>query len=227
MKNHKNLIVMAATRVDVELGVELLRSLQVPILSCYLSENPYEQTLLQLNPAQLTSLVYKTLDKLFSRKVCCIAIYCNSLSGAIGSETLKELKRRYKVPVITPLDVYEDCAIQSNRWAVLAANGQSLSHIERRLLLRNPACTVVGFCSLKLVEAVEMRQPADQIIDQYGVMEVFDVFTKQGCQSAIIGCTHFVYFMKELRRKLQKASLRISVIESSCDLLKRVAQAIC
>lgn len=219
----KKLIVMAATKIDVDFGLKLLKKLGVPMIPCYLSENPQEQTLLQMNPKELLDLVYKKLSALIKDDIACLAIYCNSLSGAIGSHHLAELKQDYKLPIITPLEIYEDIALQFQTFGAFVANSQSASHIEKTLLNRNPRASAVSFASIKLVEDIESLTPPGLLLDRYEVVKIFQVFAAHGCDAILIGCTHFVYFMKELSIRLQKASFPLPLIEPSEEILRRVS----
>lgn len=106
---------------------------------------------------------------------------------------------------------------------MFVANGQSAAHIEKLLSKRNPVSSIVGFSSLHLVEAVEAGQPVEKILDRYQIVQLFQIFAKHGCEAILIGCTHFTYFMKELKQRLQESSFSVPLIDPSEGILNTVA----
>ena len=124
-----------------------------------------------------------------------IYVYCNSLSGAIDMD---RLKKEVPVCVVTPLDIYKMCAGNYKRLSVIAANGQSLSAIERTILGANPECVVFGAGLLPLVVEIEAATPSQKIYDSFQLKKLTDSFVAIGCDALILGCTHFPYVEKEI-----------------------------
>lgn len=214
-----SILLIAATKVDAYFGKIYFEKLNLKIQSCYLSESPAKQAQLQIDPPKLTACFYQKIEENILTDTSCIIIYCNSLSGALN---LKSLRNHYKIPIVTPMDVYKDIAHRFNSIGVFAANCQGLAHIEKIFISQNPVCNVKGFCSLELVNAIESGESADQIITRFAIIDQCKIFEAHGCKLIIIGCTHFFYLLDTLTNKLNAIEFTTSIIEPSSLMLKKV-----
>jgi len=164
-----------------------------------ISKNPQEQTKLQaLNRKQLTQLVQTAVNNLKQRGVKAIIIYCNSLSGAVDLEYLRE---NNTISIITPLDVYTRIASSYNVLGLIAANCQSTANIEKLILTKNPGAIVIGQGNLRIVNDVEQGLDPCKIIENHGLIAHCNNLINSGSEIILLGCTHFTYFYKELRLK--------------------------
>ena len=179
--------IVAATPVDTRLGCELLARHGFQTEGRSVSATPKEQTLLQaFDRDGLSRRVIELIGSVPA--VSAALIYCNSLSGAID---LERVRGEAGVPVATPLDLYGAVARGHRVVGVIAANGQSLAHIERSVLRDNPDTRVVSHANLGIVEAIERGDPPGQIVRALGLDRVLDAFMLQGAERIILGCTHF------------------------------------
>jgi glutamate racemase len=178
---------VAATPVDTRLGCELLARHGFHTMGRSVSATPQEQTMLQAFDRD--TLSRRVIDLIGSApEVSAAVIYCNSLSGAIN---LEQVRCEAGVPVATPLDLYAGVARRHRVLGVIAANGQSVAHIERSVLGGNPDARVVSYANLGIVQAIERGDPPERIVRTQGLDRILDAFMTQGVECIIMGCTHF------------------------------------
>jgi glutamate racemase len=186
--------IIAGTPVDTRFGIEYFQKHRIQAIGLSISKTPQEQTRFQvLGKEELTAYVDKAIKSL--GQIDIVVIYCNSLSGAIDIE---KLRSDNDIPIITPLDVYRDIANKHNIIGLIAANCQSTSAIERVILKENPKAIVIGMANLKIVNAIEAKESAEHIIENFGLAEQCDIIAKSGAEIIILGCTHFTYIHEAL-----------------------------
>ncbi len=197
--------VLAGTPIDTQFGQDFLHKMGCKSLGLSVSETPQQQTQLQaLDQQKLTEIVLSLIDKLVRSDAQGVMIYCNSLSGAID---LEKVKAESPIPVITPLDVYQELTFKYRNFGLFAANCQSCANIERTILNSNPTAKVIGIGNLQLVEDIEHKLSPEQLISLHALPEMADALMKSGVQVLILGCTHFDYFYDELRARLSGVEL--------------------
>ena len=190
--------VIAGTPVDTKMGVDYMISKGHEALGCFCSKNPQEQTRMQVfHSEELAKKAVLFGQKMLSEGATSILIYCNSMSGAID---MNYVRAQLKVKVVTPLDVYEECAASFHRLGVLAANGQSLAAIEKVINGRNPQCCVFGAGILPVVTAIESGKPPWDIYQNLELEKLVDSLIAMDCDALILGCTHFPYLLKEIKQ---------------------------
>jgi len=207
--------VMAGTPVDTQMGIEYIESKGYETVGFACAENPEEQNNLQiLHREELLQIAIDGCMEMVKKGAKGIFVYCNSLSGAIDMDKLKEV---VPVFVITPLDIYKMCAKEHNRIAVIAANGQSFAAIERVILSVNPTCTVCGAGLLPLVSAIETLPDPAELYERFNLKSLTDSLIAMGSEVLIIGCTHFPYIEKEIRD-----GVAVEVINPSDKMLEEL-----
>ena len=188
--------VMAGTPVDTQMGVDYVVSKGYEAIGFACSKSAPEQNEMQiLHKEELLQIAINGCLDMVKQGAEGIYVYCNSLSGAIDMDSLK---KEVPVCVVTPLDIYKMCAGYYKRLSVIAANGQSLSAIERTILGANPECVVFGAGLLPLVVEIEAETPSQEIYDSFQLKKLTDSFVAIGCDALILGCTHFPYVEKEI-----------------------------
>ena len=188
--------VMAGTPVDTQMGVDYVVSKGYEAIGFACSKSAPEQNEMQiLHKEELLQIAINGCLDMVKQGAEGIYVYCNSLSGAIDMD---RLKKEVPVCVVTPLDIYKMCAGNYKRLSVIAANGQSLSAIERTILGANPECVVFGAGLLPLVVEIEAETPSQEIYDSFQLKKLTDSFVAIGCDALILGCTHFPYVEKEI-----------------------------
>jgi len=212
--------VIAATPFDTNLGVKLLEKKTIKAMGLPLSDTPQQQTYLQIHKDKLVDKLEKAIRFLvFEKNVNCIFIYCNSLSASLDLGTLQ---KKFSTPIITPLSFYQKIAKNFNFFALLAANDQSVSNIERILLNHNPCSVMIGLGNLLLVNAVEEGMKAKTIIEHFRLVDQVSIFKQQGCECLLLGCTHFTCFFDELVAAIALEKISINIFDSSMDMVSEV-----
>jgi glutamate racemase len=163
--------------------------------------NPQAQTQLQvLDSEALTTLTINSLEKIAQAGADCAMTYCNSLSGAIN---LEQVRDKSLISIVTPLEVYRKLATHYLNFGLLAANCQSCANIERIILKCNSTAKVIGMGNLQIVENIEADIGVDRIIHLHALLELANTLVKSGVQILILGCTHFDSFYHELKSQIE------------------------
>ena len=181
--------VLAGTPVDTRMGVDCLTGRGLSGLSFPLSKDPREQTAFQYAaPAEKQRHVREILEDAGSRGCRRAFVYCNSLAGAVD---FPSLAAETGMRIVTPLDVYRQLAPRYRSLAVIAANAQGLSGIERVLLEANPALELRGVGVLPVVESVEAGLPPEELVARHRLTELAGWFSACGAEALLLGCTHY------------------------------------
>ncbi len=204
--------VIAGTPVDTQMGVDFIIKKGLDAVGCSTAANPKEQNLLQfLKPDALTKKVLKIIQDFEKRNIFRTMIYCNSLSAAVDIKYLQDTQP--KSLIVTPLDIYKKLALRYKKIALWAANGQCLSAIEHIFYKQNPSINIMGISMLPVIKAIEEGEPAELIIDKYGLVSLgVERFNADGL---ILGCTHLPYLQSELLKNLS-----VPIIDPAEEMLK-------
>lgn len=193
--------IIAGTQTDTRFGLDYIASRGYRGVGYSISSNPQAQTQLQvLDKKALTQLTIDSLKEITQAGADCAMIYCNSLSGAID---LESVRKHSPIPLVTPLEVYEQLTSRYRNFGLLAANCQSCANIERIILQCNPTAKVIGIGNLQIVEDIEADIGPERIINLHALPELTNALVKSGVQILILGCTHFDYFYQELTEKVE------------------------
>ena len=182
----EKIAVIAGTPIDTLMGAEFLQKKGLETEEFPVSENPVEQTKFQAMPQETKECGIK---KIF--------VYCNSLSSAVDME---KLSKEENIVIVTPMDAYKKIAVDYNSVGVFAANNQGLAGIERTIVEKNKNCNVIGIGILPVVLDVEAKKQAQDIIADNHLDLAVEFFEKNRVEAIILGCTHFPYFEKELKK---------------------------
>lgn len=188
--------VIAGTPVDTQMGVDELRQRNCEAVGFPAASDPVEQTQLQIAPhEERNRKVSQIIEEIKAQAYDGILVYCNSMSSAID---FRELAKEHGIKIVTPLDVYRATSKKFGTLAVIAANNQGLSGIERAFVEESPETIVIGMASLKLVLDVEAGTEPRLIVERNGLKDVAAAFETSGAEALVLGCTHFPYFKAEL-----------------------------
>src|SRR5665647_1282621 len=128
--------VLAGTQVDTKLGVQYVISKGYDAIGRPCSEDAKIQLDMQLHhKEELAEIAIALSLEMIEEGADGIFVYCNSLSTAID---LEYVRSRVPKKMVTPLDVYVECAKMYKHIFVITANGQSLAGIERIIKANNP-----------------------------------------------------------------------------------------
>lgn len=194
----EKIAVIAGTPIDTLMGAEFLKSKGLETEEFPISENPVEQTKFQSMPQETKELEMKKIIKTIKSKgIEKILVYCNSLSSAVDME---KLSKEEEIVIVTPMDAYKKIAVNYNSVGVFAANNQGLAGIERTIVEKNKNCNVIGIGILPVVLDVEAKKEAKNIIADNHLDLAVEFFEENKVEAIILGCTHFPYFEKELKK---------------------------
>lgn len=190
--------VLAGTPVDTEMGAALLRERGLEALSCPVSRHPLEQAAFQVKSPEEKRAALRTILRGAMERGCGRAfIYCNSLSGAADFPALSgELGLR----IVTPMDAYGRFARQYRRLAVIAYNGQALAGIDTAMVRANPELILLPAGVPTVTFDIEEGRAPEEIIRRNRIDALMRYFEDCGCEGLVLGCTHFPYLTRTLRR---------------------------
>lgn len=201
--------VMAGTPMDTKLGVDLInnngftQTISVPI-----SKNPVEQTTFQsLEEEEREQYIRGVIDGM-KNDIDAVFVYCNSLSSVVNFDKLEE---EYKLPMITPMQMYRTLGVEYDYLAVMAANSHGLTGVENNLYIANPNLKVFGVTMLELVKAIETGKTQEEIIKQFDFQSLFHYFESTEIEAVVLGCTHFPYVKSELQQLSNIPIIDVSV----------------
>ncbi|KAJ49787.1 glutamate racemase [Clostridium tetanomorphum] len=190
--------VIAGTPVDTQMGVDFLSSKGVCAVGYPVSSCPEEQSKFQiLSSIELTNEIRSIIKKANSENIHSIMVYCNSLSAAVDMD---KLSMEQGMKIITPLNIYKDIADKYESIGVLTANNQSSAGIEKAIQSKNPNCNVIGIGILPVVIEIEKRLSAESIVEKFALKKIIDFYNSIKVDVIILGCTHFPYLYKELKK---------------------------
>lgn len=192
MKSKDRIIgVMAGTYVDTKMGMDFLKSKGLRTLALPLSENPKEQSRLQL--LSKIELAKKVKEKILEAKnigVEIIFLYCNSLSAAIDMDRVSKEEEIY---IITPFTFYRKLAEQYSSIFIMAANAQACHRIETIFEENNSSIRLCSLSILSLVEEIEKGTDPGTIFIEFGLNFILEFVKVNRMEALLLGCTHFPY----------------------------------
>jgi len=188
--------VIAGTPFDTELGARFFNEKGKETVSAYISKTPDIQNNLQYtDPQKLEIITLETIEFLKEKGAEVIIIYCNSLSSVLN---LSKIRGQSRIPVITPLDVYQDLKVNTDKLAVLAANAQSAANIENIISKNYQALEFITAGIMPIINAVEKNIDPEIIFKELGLYDLLFSFKKMGAEAVLLGCTHLPYLKKEI-----------------------------
>lgn len=213
--------VFAGTKVDTQMGVELLQSRGFETLSYALAATPQEQTKMQyFSQSQLENLVEEYARDAISKGAERIFIYCNSLSSAIDYE---KIEKNIGIPVVTPLETYKRLPKEVRNVAILGANGISAYKIDQIITKHNLDVNTISIGNLSMVESIEEKRPPKDIIEDLNLGGLLNYLEnikdeRYKIDSIILGCTHFPYLKDEL-----KSLTTLNIIDPAEDMISKLS----
>ncbi len=191
--------VLAGTPVDTRMGVDCLRDHGLEGMFLPVSPSPQEQMFFQISSREEKNQeILRILRGAMDQGCKKAFIYCNSLSGAVDFTPLAEQTGMH---IVTPLHAYARLASQHQSLAVVAANAQGLSGIERTLLHANHDLKLMCASGMGLVLSIEAEMDPDALVQHHHLDQLASWFQNCGMDALILGCTHFPYFKEALSRR--------------------------
>lgn len=212
--------VFAGTAIDTEMGAKILIDEGFTPCSYPMAKNPKEQTELQYFSKD-------ELEKLFRNKVIDaksngsekIFIYCNSLSSAID---YNKISIQEDIPIITPLETYENLPKSSKSIVILAANAISSYMIDKIIKKSRPDIKTISIGNLSIVESIEEKLSSEKIIENLNLNSLINYIEnikdeRYRVDTIILGCTHFPYIKSALEKYTS-----IKILDPKDDMIKRL-----
>ncbi|GAU08840.1 aspartate/glutamate racemase family protein [Desulfoplanes formicivorans] len=188
--------VIAGTRFDTALGCSLLERSGILCHPIPMARTPEEQNLLQYtNTNGLQQTMEEAVNRLEHRGFQGVMVFCNSLASSINMD---QLRQQTSLPIITPLDVYQNMPDQWQRILLMTANAHTLGTIEALLLARNAHMEITGFSSLDLIKRIE-HQEARQVMADYPLNHLLALTRQQNLEAIVLGCTHLTKIFDHIR----------------------------
>jgi glutamate racemase len=213
--------VFAGTKVDTQMGVELLKSCGFETLSYPMAATPQEQTNLQyFSKTELEKLFEENALDAIKNGAEKIFIYCNSLSAAID---YKMIEKNIGIPVITPLETYKKLPKEVRNVAIIAANGISAYRIDEIITRHNLDVNTISIGNLSIVESIEEGTSPEEILKLLnldGMIEYFQGINDERYKidSILLGCTHFPY----LKEEIEKITY-LNIIDPTEEMIKKLS----
>lgn len=213
--------VFAGTKVDTQMGVELLKSRGFETLSYPMAATPQEQTNLQyFSKTELEKLFEENALDAIKNGAEKIFIYCNSLSAAIDYETIEN---NIGIPVITPLETYKKLPKEVRNVAIIAANGISAYRIDEIITRHNLDVNTISIGNLSIVESIEEGTSPEEILrllNLDGMIEYFQGINDERYKidSILLGCTHFPYLKEEIEKITD-----LNIIDPTEEMIKKLS----
>lgn len=210
--------VIAGTATDTDFGLQYVIANRFEGISRSCSKNAHDQLDMQLHhPKELADRVITLAKEMIDEGAEGIYLYCNSMATAID---MQYVRNRISKKLVTPLDVYAECASMYDHIFVIAANCQSLAGIERVIKTKNPLCLVSGAALQTLVLAIEDHLAPQDICEKLSLREFLYYFTEMEADALIFGCTHFPYILKQV-----KDSINVPTIDPGQRMLEMLCEA--
>ena len=201
----KRIAVIAGTNVDTRMGVEYVERRcwelglsGIEAVYCPVSETCDDQVKFQYSDDDEKR---ERIDAIFDPEIKAgtrdFFIYCNSLSGSFDFDTYSEEKG---VNIVTPLHVYRLLGSSFDRVGVMTANNISAHGVEQAMMAANPDIYVIGSGNMAVVHAIEEGLTPSEIVENCGIEQLIRYMETCGCETVILGCTHFPYLKEEIEK---------------------------
>ena len=192
----KKIGIIADTVTDTKMGGVFFEREGYDVVMRPVKENSVECTrFFQEPPKQRDSYITLLINEIKAEGAKAMVFYANSICGYIDVE---RLCAENDIAVITPFQAYKRLGKTYKKPCVWAATVGALEGIESSLRESNPNIEVCGVSILSAAICIENGLSPDEVIRKNGLKELTMFGEQSGCDSVILGCTHFPYLMPEL-----------------------------
>ena len=188
---------------------------------CYLADTknfPYGPRKKEELVSILTALT-ENLLKSANPKI--IVLACNTATVS----SITSLREKFPhIPFVGTVPALKPAAENSNSGKIGVLGTEStIREIGNLNLIENDACRIIGIPAPELVEFVERRlNKASQHEKTEIVKKYIEIFRKEGADTLVLGCTHFLYLIEEFRSEASNSDLFIEVFDSLAGITKRI-----
>ena len=184
---------------------------------CYLADTqnfPYGPR----GKEELSSILINLTEKLVkSINPKLIVLACNTATVS----ALPQLRMKFpQIPFVGTVPALKPAASVSQNGKVgILGTKRTIDEI-RALNLANKTCEIFGIAAPELVEFIEKHFDKAGDNEKTDVVRKYiNIFRREGADSLVLGCTHFLYLLDEFRRE---ASPNIVVFDSLEGITKRI-----
>lgn len=212
--------VVAGTRVDTKMGVNLLKNVGIGTISIAMADNCTDQTDMQYySSEELEQRVKLEIEGAKAKGAEKVFIYCNSLSAAIDYE---KISKETKIEIITPLETYKNLPKESKNIVVIAANGLSAYKIDKIIKDSDKSKNIISVGNMSIVELIEEGLNPSEIVERLnlgGMLKYIEGISdeKFKVDSILLGCTHFPYIKSELKNLTD-----LKIIDPAEDMIEKI-----
>ncbi|WP_039856398.1 aspartate/glutamate racemase family protein [Peptoniphilus sp. oral taxon 386] len=212
--------VFAGTKVDTQMGVELLAEKKIEAMTFPMSESCEEQSKLQyFSKEELENLFIEKAKSAIDKGADKLLINCNSLSCAIDYKKIEEL---IKLEIITPLETYKSLPKGCNNIAIIGANGLSAYTIDKIIKESDETKNTISVGNMSIVQMIEAGFTPKEIVEGLNLDGFLNYLEnikigKYKVDSIILGCTHFPYIRDELKKRTS-----LIIIDPAEKMLERI-----
>jgi glutamate racemase len=139
--------------------------------------------------AEVRKYALEVMDHLVEHGVKLLVIACNSASAAV----LRDARERYDVPVVEVIQPATRRAVRATRngrVGVIGTRATIESMAYHDAFTAAPDVRLTGVAAPRLVEFVERGDTSSEELIQ-AVREYLDPVQRDGCDTLILGCTHY------------------------------------
>lgn len=152
------------------------------------------------SPEEITRLSMEDAEFLLSHDVKCILVSC----GTISSNSLDEMRRRLPVPllgVIEPAAAMAAAATKNGRIGIIATQATvNTGAYEKNILLSRPSAVTRAVACPDLVTLVEAGLTGlEDAQTREAAAHYLSSIMDAGCDTLIMGCTHFTLLEQHFR----------------------------
>jgi len=188
---------------------------------CYLADTknfPYGPRKKEELISILASLTENLLN-LTNPKI--IVLACNTATVS----SLAFLREKFpNIPFVGTVPALKPAAKTSNSGKIGVLGTEStIREIQNLNLINDNSCRIIGISAPDLVEFVECRFDKASSLEKKEIVKKYvDLFRKEGADTLVLGCTHFLYLIEEFRAEASNSDLFIEVFDSLAGITKRI-----
>ncbi len=197
----------------------------VSVLAAAINELPYERFLYLGDNAnapygtksdgEVLDLTAAGAERLMNSGIKALVVACNTASG-IAAESLRQ---RYAIPIIALEPALKVAAQNHENGTILVlATPLTLNSEKYQKLFSQYGNHAVSLPCPGLMEFVEREELDSPALDRY-LDDLFAPFLGDGIDSAVLGCTHYLFLKEAVRRHLPE---KVKIIDSNQGVVRQL-----
>jgi len=152
-----------------------------------------------------------------------IVLACNT--ATISS--LAPLREKFPfIPFVGAVPALKPASKTSNSGKIgVLGTERTIREINNLNLIDGDFCRIIGIPAPDLVEFVERKFDSARADEKKEIVKKYvDIFRKEGADTLVLGCTHFLFLIEEFRNEASNPAcpLSIEVFDSLAGITKRI-----